>query len=373
MRLLDRYLLRELLFPLGYCLCGFLIFWVSSDLISEIGSFQKKHLVLREIAEYYLVTTPELLLVVMPVALLLALLYALTTHARYHELTAMRAAGISLWRIAMPYFAVGLFFSLVYLAINELWVPGSTEKAEEILHSHDARQSNPLGANWRSDLRFLNSRDNRAWRIKAYHQKTFQLQGVFIDWSLLDGKRCFISAQYGKFSDGIWQFSNVEQVTYASAQDLAGSRLSTNLIEFSDWQESPGLIKSEIKINNLNSKQALKKPQLSIADILNYLQLHPRLDANTRSLISTQLHGRIAAPWTCFIVVLIALPFGALSGRRNVFVGVASSIFICFSYFILLRLGLALGIGGYLPGWLAAWLPNILFGSAAIWFTLRVR
>ena len=373
MRLLDRYLLRELLLPLGYCLCGFLIFWVSSDLINEIGNFQKKHLVFREIAEYYLVTTPELLLVVMPVALLLALLYALTTHARYNELTAMRAAGISLWRISVPYFAVGLFFSLVYFGINEFWVPGSPEKAEEILHRHDARQSNPLGADWRNDLRFLNSRDNRAWRIKAYHQKTFQLQGVFIDWFLPGGQRSFITAQSGKFVGGTWQFSNVEQVTYSSTLDMVGTRLSTNLLEFSDWLESPRLIKSEIKINNLSSKQALRKPQLSIVDIINYLQLHTRLNANSRSLIYTQLHGRIAAPWTCLIVVLIALPFGALSGRRNVFVGVASSIFICFTYFILLRLGLALGIGGYLPGWLAAWLPNILFGSAAIWFTLRVR
>jgi len=373
MRLLDRYLLRELLLPLGYCLCGFLVFWVSSDLISELSTFQKKHLAFREIVEFYLVTTPELLLIVMPVALLLALLYALTTHARYNELTAMRAAGLSLWRIAMPYFAVGLSFSLAYLAINELWVPGSTEKAEEIMHRHDARPSNALSPDWRTDLRLQNTRDNREWIIKAYHQKTFQLQGVIINWSLPDGKRCFITAQTGKYADGIWQFSKVEQVTYASPEDWAGIRISTNLLEFSDWSENPRLIKSEIKINNLGKKQALRKPELAIIDILNYLQLHPRLDSKRGSLIKTQLHGRIAAPWTCLIVVLIALPFGALSGRRNVFIGVASSIFICFSYFILLRLGLALGIGGYLPGWLAAWLPNILFGSAAIWFTLRVR
>ena len=58
------------------------------------------------------------------------------------------------------------------------------------------------------------------------------------------------------------------------------------------------------------------------------------------------------------MVVLIALPFGAASGRHNVFVGVASGIFICFGYFIFLQLGLALGAGGQLPPWLAAWLPK---------------
>jgi lipopolysaccharide export system permease protein len=71
--------------------------------------------------------------------------------------------------------------------------------------------------------------------------------------------------------------------------------------------------------------------------------------------------------------VLIALPFGAASGRRNIFVGVASSIFICFAYFVLQQFGLALGTGGYLPSWLAAWFPNLAFGSAGLWLTASVR
>ena len=104
MRLLDRYLLRELLVPLGYCLCGFLLFWISSDLFVKLGEFQKKGMVARDIAEYYLVMLPEFLVLVLPIALLLALLYALTNHARHQEITAIRAAGVSLWRLvaALP-------------------------------------------------------------------------------------------------------------------------------------------------------------------------------------------------------------------------------------------------------------------------------
>src|SRR5687767_395714 len=114
MRLLDRYLLRELLLPFGYCLGGFLIFWISFDLIGRVDEFQKNHLTIVDIAEYYLVTSPEVLRDILPIVLLLALLYALTTHARYNELTAMRAAGIGLWRFSAPYFAVGLFFTAAF-------------------------------------------------------------------------------------------------------------------------------------------------------------------------------------------------------------------------------------------------------------------
>jgi lipopolysaccharide export system permease protein len=90
-------------------------------------------------------------------------------------------------------------------------------------------------------------------------------------------------------------------------------------------------------------------------------------------MLATQLHGRIASAWTCLVVVLIAIPFGAPSGRRNVFVGVAASIFICFAYIILMRVGLTLGTAGHLPAWLAAWLPNVVFGTTGIVLTSRVR
>jgi lipopolysaccharide export system permease protein len=72
-------------------------------------------------------------------------------------------------------------------------------------------------------------------------------------------------------------------------------------------------------------------------------------------------------------VVLIALPFGARAGRHNVFVGVASSIFICFAYFILQRISFSLGVGGFLNPVLAAWLPNIVCGGTGLVLLSRVR
>ena len=72
-------------------------------------------------------------------------------------------------------------------------------------------------------------------------------------------------------------------------------------------------------------------------------------------------------------MVLIAIPFGAASGRRNVYVGVASSIVICFAYFVLQQLCLSLGSGGHLPPWLAGWLPNLGFGAVGLVLTARVR
>jgi lipopolysaccharide export LptBFGC system permease protein LptF len=105
--------------------------------------------------------------------------------------------------------------------------------------------------------------------------------------------------------------------------------------------------------------------------ILDYLRLHP-YPAQAAALY-TKLAGRLATPWTCLVVVLIALPFGAASGRRNVYVGVASSIVICFAYFVLQQVCLAAGAGGKMPPWLAGWFPNLAFGLIGLWMTARVR
>jgi lipopolysaccharide export system permease protein len=106
-------------------------------------------------------------------------------------------------------------------------------------------------------------------------------------------------------------------------------------------------------------------------EILQYLRLHPK--PMQASLLYTKLQGRLATPWTCLVVVLIAIPFGAASGRRNVFVGVASSILIFFAYYVLQQVCLALGAGGSLPAWVAGWLPNLAFGLTGLWLTTRVR
>ena len=110
-----------------------------------------------------------------------------------------------------------------------------------------------------------------------------------------------------------------------------------------EFTETPRQFKTELKIAQMSSVRMAKEAQISLAEIHDYYDLHEVIPPEMRPRLQTQYHGRIAWSFTCLVVVLIAIPFGAGSGRRNVFAGVASSIFICFGYFILMRLGLALG------------------------------
>jgi lipopolysaccharide export system permease protein len=362
-RLLDRYLLRELLVPLGYCLSGFLIFWISSDLITNLSEFQKERLTGLEVIEYYLIRLPELLVLVTPVALLLALLYALTNHARHQELTAMRAAGLSLWRICLPYFAVGLLFSAAIYVANEHWATRSEDYADQVRQRHSTQASE---RGWKTGFNFRNDRHNRFWRIGAFNPETGELRDVYVQWTLPNGGQRQLLAERGGRTNGIWTFTNVRHYFPDVTPDSPPLQQQLDELAVPEFSETPEQIQSEIKISQLGSVRAARKAQLSIREIVNYRTLHPDLTPERRALLDTKLHARLAAPWTCLVVVLIAVPFGAPSGRRNVFVGVASSIFICFAYFVIQQLTIPLGVMGWMPTVLAGWLPNVVFGAVGL-------
>lgn len=374
MRLLDRYLLRELILPFAYCLAGFLIFWISFDLFARMSEFQRLRLKAQDLIELYTVTAPSILVTVIPIAFLLSLLYALTHHARHNELTAIRAAGVSLARISVPYIAVGFVLSLAVFAMSEWWVPDTNDAAEEIEARYQTDKTKSSGKRqWESNLGFYNHHDRRWWFVESYHLFTGEMIRPHVRWLLPDGTRREILADHGAYLEGAWVFTNVHRLTYEpkSAVPIQEEIDSVRMTEFT---ETPNQIRSEIKINKLRRYKVARKAQVSILEILEYKRLHPAgMPAGLRATLETKLHGQMAAPWTSLVVVAIALPFGARTGRRNVAVSVASSIFICFAYFVLRDLSLALGAGGGVEPWVAAWLPNLLFGLTGLFLIWRIR
>jgi len=369
MRLLDRYLLRELLVPLGFCLGGFFIFWVSFDLFSELDDFQEAGVSAANIARYYLLQSPSFLRIVLPMGLLLAMLYTLTRHARHNEITAMRAAGISLWRLSLPYLAVGLVASGGLFVLNERFAPEWAEKAERI------RRADSGTGRFAFQLGFVNARDGRRWMIGRYDLLTGEMHQPQVHWYADDGRLHSLYAERAIHTNGHWRFFDVREYLDAGA----GSRVlqplpATNQVDMTLFQEAPEQIRSEVWISKrLSHLAGTKEADVPLSVLLNYLRLHPDPGPDVSPWLRTMLHARLASPWTCLVVVLIAVPFAGASGRKNMFVGVASSIGICFAFFVLEQFGIALGSGGHLPPWLAAWLPNVLFGGLAVAAILRIR
>jgi lipopolysaccharide export system permease protein len=281
----------------------------------------------------------------------------------------MRAAGIGLWRLAMPYFAVGAVFGVAVFLIGEFWLPSADDRAKFIL---ERRQLEPGQRNEAAKLDFYNEATHSDWTIGHFNRLTGEILQLKLTTKSADGSIRTLDARRALHRDGHWLLYDVltwNQLRNMPTPTPAGSNAVLSLT----LPETPAWIRSELKFATLRATDVAKGPVFSIREILDYLRLHPQIDARRKSILWTQLQGRLAAPFTCLAVVLIALPFGARTGRHNVFVGVASSIFICFGYFILQRISFGLGVGGVMPAILAAWLPNIVCGGAGLLLLSRVR
>ena len=367
MRLLDRYLLRELIVPLFYCLVGFQIFWTAFDLFSNLKSYQDVGLGWLQIGQINLLRTPELLTTVLPIALLLALLYALTNLARHNELTAIRAAGVSLTRISIPYFTVAILLGGALFAVTEFIAPNASAKSTRLLTTGDTKSTQ-----WLKNLDFRDDAMGQIWHIKEYNPTTGEMKKPVIEWTTT-AARMQLFAQSGAWTNGMWAFYDVQLQTFEPPTNDLPILLITNELTGQLVGGSPKQLQAEIRISELKKTEAAKTLKLSLAEIIEYRKLHPRMPPEKTAMLMTQFHGRIAQPWTCVVVVLMALPFGAVTGRRNVFAGVAGSVGICFFYFVLLRWGLALGTSGHIPPVLAAWLPNFVFASTGLGLLLKLR
>ena len=142
------------------------------------------------------------------------------------------------------------------------------------------------------------------------------------------------------------------------------------------FRETPAEINSYLKLEKSFSSlptRGTRHSDIPISKVRQYLHFNPDPEKSVACRLYTNLYGRLATPWKCLVVVLIAIPFGAAQGRRNVFVGVASSITICVIYFVLEQLGLMFGNIGAVSPWLAAWLPILAFTAVGLWMCSRVR
>jgi lipopolysaccharide export system permease protein len=372
-RLLDRYLFRELLTPLAYCLGGLVLFGDSFTLFAELEKLQERKLHFLDVIEYSAAITPEFLVMVLPITLLLALLYTLTNHSRHNEITAMRAAGIGLGRISVPYFVVGGILSVALFGLNEFLVPYSSDFKNEILTRHVQRPGDIESKSEFRNFGFTNARGHRAWFISEYDVATTEMLKPKVSWYVPGGAIQQLWADRAVYTNGVWTFYNAAEYSQANATAPLVPSLLTNVLVMPEFDETPRQIRSEIKISSYESMRRNRSSDIPLSDIFAYLRLHPDLSPADSAWLFTKFHGRLAAPWTCLVVVLIAIPFGAATGRRNLFVGVAGSIFICFAFFVIQQVSLALGTGGYLPAWLAAWLPNLMFGAIGLVLIVRVR
>ena len=350
MRILDRYLLREFVLFLALGLIGFIVIFVVVDLIEKMDVFLDHKAPWFLVAQYFVNLTPDVVVKMLPVALLLATFLALGQLNKFGELTAMRAGGLSLVRILMPVFAVAAGCVALSLVLGEYVVPAAT-RARDAIFEERIQHLQRTTPSERADVTYL-GRDGRIWLVGLYlvheqrmHEVSLQefktgvlmrrIDAAEASW---DGQRwVFVSGYVRRFAQG--------QEQAEGFQRMAVSGLGERPEDF--------------------AKQGHKPEEMDWFELRNYVERLRASGARVENYL-VDLHLKLAFPLICVIVVMIGAALATRLRMQGAALGFGLSVAISFFYYGILRAGQALGHNGALPPYVAAWGADVLFGAVAV-------
>jgi LPS export ABC transporter permease LptG len=354
MRLLDRYVLRYFLQAYFYCIAGFISIWFIFDVSDNISTFLDERVSRSLIATYYLAQAPQILVILLPVALLLALLFCLGRMSRSNEIVSMLTAGISLPRLAAPLLLAGLLTTAASTALNYSLAPHAEYARKKLLEDPKSRRQQ---VGLLAQI-FRNRTDNRTWFVQQFKAGENQFTTVHIvqqdENDNIVTNYIATSALYHPESNA-WELQQVKVVHYDETGNITKSEISDSLM-INDWSETP------FRLTSAN----VRAEYLSVPELRDYLSFNSDFPPILLAPFATHLQYRLALPWTCVVIALIATSLGVGFSRRGILSSVAAAILIVFAMNFVMHLFLALGEGARIPDWAAAWIPNVLFGALGL-------
>jgi len=354
MRLLDRYVLRNFLPAYFYCIAGFISIWFIFDMSDNISTFLDQRTPRSLIATYYLTQLPQVLVLLLPISLLLALLFALGRMSRSNEIVSMLTAGVSLFRLLAPLLTMGLLTAVASVLLNYSLAPHAEYARKKLLGDQNSvRRQMGLWAQI-----FRNRTDARTWFIQHFRPG----ENIFDNVQILQQ-----DAQDNIVTDYIatrvlyhpdtraWELQLARVMSYDASGNITRT-MDYESLTISDWSETP------YRLSSAN----LRAEYLSVPELRDYLQYNSDFPTILLAPFATHLQYRWALPWTCLVIAFIATPLGVGYSRRGILASVAVAIVLVFAMNFVTHLFLALGEGARIPTWAAAWFPIALFGALGL-------
>ena len=360
MRILTRYILNEFLKPFLLGVVAFASLLIISELFIQLDKWIDLKTPLLVCAEYLLWRTPEWLVQISPVAVLLATLFSLGGLARHNEFTAMKASGLSSYRILLPLLLLCLFLVLGSLLFSEVIVPYANQRVDYIYNVKVKHRK--IRDYQKQDNLVIAGEEGRMYTIKYLDGEKKLMEEVSVDQFNKDfamvnqiyAKKAIWKGNYWIFYDGVFrQFDPGE----------------TGTIREEKFKERVFYLPE--RLDHFSRKQ--KKPnEMSYFELRDYIA---KLTKNGIPAIREKvaLHSKISFPFSSLIIMLVGIPFALQTSKSGKVMGFALSIFICFLYWGMFSVGKAIGENRVLPPVPAAWFANIIFGILGLALISRIH
>ncbi len=360
-QLLDGYLVRGFLFFFLVTLAGFVLLAEAVTFFDLLNDIYQNRAPWSAIAAYFLYLAPQLLYSLAPISVLVAVLVAFGLLTKRNEFTAMKAAGVSLYRASLPVFLVAAALSGGLFVFDHFYLPEANKKQEALRSQIKGR---PPQTYYRPDRKWIFGQRARIFYYNFFEPTENVMGGV----SLFElNPRTFqlrrrISAERAHWEPRLnnWVFEN-GWVREMEGIQVTGFR-RFDVETFSEVEEKPTYFKKEVKQSIEMNYQELKR----------YMEDLHQSGFDVVKL-SVQFHKKFSFPLFALIMALIAVPFAFTVGQRGALAGIAISIGVAILYWTVAGLFEKMGNINELPASLAAWSPDFLFGLTGVYLLLKVR
>jgi LPS export ABC transporter permease LptG len=356
--ILDRYLIREFLAFVGIGLGVAAALYVIVDLGDTLNRFLRVKPPLLYIIEHFVYRLPAALHQGLPVIMLVATIFLFLSLSRFHELTAMKAAGISLYRVSAPVLLMGLSFAVSAMLFQELFLPRLNELGEEV-DRVKIRGQLPRHLQSRQRL-WLRSADSRFYRVELLSPQTNDLYGV----TVLEVDRQFrllnrLDARQAHWTESGWELSDGafrEIEAGGTVQTVPFTLTALNLTEEID--EFTRIHKDFESMSYWELRDYVARLEAAGFQAKKYL---------------VALYSKLSFPLVNLVMVLVAIPFALQSPRGGRLFGVGLAIAIMAGYLVVHYVALAFARADLLPPFVAAWTANVIFLGIGMSLFLRAR
>ena len=351
--ILDRYMVSELVGPFTFGLSAFTLIFAATDILAISRLVAEEHAPLGIAIEYFLWQLPQIVITVVPMAMLLGVLLALQRLSGESEITAMKAGGIGLQRAVAPLLIVGFVVSILALVLQDTVVPYANDSAT-YLREQVIKHIGPFGGGSHTVTTSIPGGGRQVTFFGGYEASTQSLLEVtVIKYDAANHPQVIIFAHRAKYDVPTWTFTDAQEYRFNADGTTFYSQEPEQQV---DVGEKPNQIQQTV--SNKNREEMSRS---EIRDVIASGQLGPQ---ETRAF-QTSYEEKLARPFASFVFTLIAVPFGLRPPRGGgTGLGFGLAVAIVFVYFVIASVVSAITTslpGGFAVSSIGAWTPNALF------------
>jgi lipopolysaccharide export system permease protein len=357
--ILERYLLREYLKIFSLALSALVIVYLLVDFFEKIRRFVEYGAGALPVAAFFFFKLPRIIFEMTPLAILISTVLIISSFSRTHEITAMKAGGVSLIRVMLPLLGMGLVLGLILMMANQSFIAKSTLQSKKIRQVQIEKK--PQTGYFKQQRVWLRLDSRTFLNVQLIEPSQAVMYGVSFyklspDFSLQE----MLEAKELRYENGLWLM--VSGVRRTFDPDFA--------IHTEVFERRPMILERNPEdFQNV----MLREDEMTYQELEQYQERLSREGFNARRY-QVEMSSRLALPFVSFIMILVGIPSGLRGGPRT---GLAKGIGLCLviamAYWFLLSLSISLGRGGALPPVLSAWLANMTFAAVGGYLFLQIK